>query len=254
MSVRTSVGFAVVGLALSTPAAGTSLTISLGVRETAQAVIDGGGTPDPLDVGSDGGTAGGIEWIDLDGQTLELNGQLQGLTWDLEAGVTQTTAFAGSTANGLLEGPYGTIEHIRILNSDGETLPIRLGYWNVNFTPPNGPALDVFFEPFDDGDQVLFREPGFSGSTETNLLPGSTSSVQRPVPGELKQYVSEFQFVDNDPTRWVRHTTFNTDMLGNPEIGFNGRVTLTLQGVAVPEPGFLTGALLAGALGLLRRR
>ncbi|NLE60525.1 MAG: hypothetical protein GX616_19440, partial [Planctomycetes bacterium] len=88
------------GLLLSSGASPASaLQVSLGVRETAA----GGGSQ--AAIGGDGGTAGGIEWINRDGLNVPLDNQWHQYAWDLDA--DPATAFAGTTANSVLEGAYG---------------------------------------------------------------------------------------------------------------------------------------------------
>jgi hypothetical protein len=91
---------AAIGLLIHTQAASAgdpTLNISIGVRET----FFNGGPQGPI--GSNGGTTGGIEWINLDGQTLVLDG-----TWQLFSFFfifDPVTAFAGVSANSILEEP-----------------------------------------------------------------------------------------------------------------------------------------------------
>ena len=95
-------------LVFSTAAVG-QLQISIGVRETGFA----GGAFNGI--GGDGGSGGGIEWIDLDAQPLFVDGTWQQFSFSLPSAAV--TAFAGSSANGTLEGSYGTLEHVRVRNS-----------------------------------------------------------------------------------------------------------------------------------------
>ena len=102
------------------------MKISLGIRET-------NNVPPPA-IFSNAGTVNGIEWVNLDGQTLVADG-----TWQLFTFTPATdalTAFAGATANGVLTPgiEVATLEHIRILNSDGITAPIRLWVDDVTNT------------------------------------------------------------------------------------------------------------------------
>src|SRR5690606_34930947 len=92
-------------LALSLAAAGTvhaaSVALSLGIRET------GGSGP----IFSNAGSANGIEWVNRDGQSLELDGTWQQFTF---TPATDTLlAFAGATANSILDDDWAALEHIR---------------------------------------------------------------------------------------------------------------------------------------------
>src|SRR5690606_23713325 len=103
VGLAAAIGFAATAM-------GSTLSLSIGVRETAA----GGGAD--VGIGNDGGTAGGIEFIDLDGPTLTLDGTWQLFTFDLANANANgaVTAFAGGTANSVLEGAYGVLEHVRI--------------------------------------------------------------------------------------------------------------------------------------------
>lgn len=74
----------------------------------------------------------------------------------------------------------------------------------------------------------LFRLPSFSGSTAANLVTTANGgpNVQR-VSGTFPAGLdgsgaqvgeTQFQFVDEAQTRWLRHTTFNAPGMPNPQI------------------------------------
>lgn len=250
MTLSTRLRFAVSGWLCvgfwisSTNVQAQSLKMSLGIRETNSAGP----------IFGDGGTTNGIEWVNRDGQTLVANG-----TWQLFTFTPATDpllAFAGTTANSMLEPghEWAVIEHIRILNNEGITNPIRLWIDDVTNTVATGPVVQDF-ETSTLGTEVMFQEPGFSGSTAANLLPGSSTLVTNSMANSGSQsLVANFQFVDNDPTRWVRMTTFQTPNQPNPRIRIiepgapAPTVSFFAKAIVVPEPGSL---LLTGCLGLI---
>src|SRR5690606_33618670 len=96
--------FALVGALLwSVVAEAATLQISLGIRETE---AGGGNTGGPIY--SNGGATGGIEFVNLDGQALTVGGGWQLFTFT--PSVDTLTAFAGTTANSILEGEWGVLE------------------------------------------------------------------------------------------------------------------------------------------------
>lgn len=236
---------AMVGLAGTVAAA--TLAISIGIRET--------GTLVPI--GGNGGTTGGIEWVNLDGQSLTLDGTFQTFTFNFQT--DPLTAFAGATANGVYDGTRGVLEHIRIRNSDGITDPIELYIDNIrNLDPTGAPNTVSDFEGFADGLEVTFQEPRFSGSTvgflqaTPNIALTSSAFASQ---GTVSDNV-QFQFINAVNTNWVRLTTFNTPNLPNPAIDFGQgwKLTFDVRGLVVPEPGSLAIlALSAGSL-MARRR
>ena len=194
--------------------ASAQVQISLGVRETGA----GGGTFSTI--GGNGGAAGGIEWINKDGQTLNLDGTWQKFTFKLTT--DPVTGFAGSTANGVLDGSFGTIEHVRILNTNGRTEPITLFIDDIsNTTTLGGTTTFGDFQGYQQGDEVIFQEPTYSGSTASNIVAGATSGVDNLVASRSASCRCDFQFVDGTATRWLRLTTFNAKNQPNPLIRFD---------------------------------
>ena len=194
------------------------VAISIGVRETGFA-----GQPF-TNIGDNGAATGGIEWVNLDGQTLTLDGSWQYFTFDLANDPIQ--AFAGTSANGVLEGGWGTLENIRLVNISGHTGPIDVWIDDVQntITPTGGsPTTTTFgtFDPYASGAEVMFRAPGYSGSTATQILAGGTSGVDNLVASRTESYKESFQFVDNLTTRWLRLTTHQVINQGNPLIRFD---------------------------------
>lgn len=229
-----------------------SVAISIGIRET------GGSGP----AFANGGTANGIEWVNRDGQSLLLND-----TWQLFTFTPATDpllAFAGTTANSVLEPglEWAVLEHIRILNSDGITAPIRVWIDDVANTTSTG-TVSEGFELFGLGTEVIFQEPSFSGSTSANLVPGSTALVSGSAAFAGTQSDElNFQFVDGTPTRWVRLTTFNAmNQLPNPAVRVrepgapNPTISFYAKAVVIPEPSSMALGLMGfGLLAWLKRR
>lgn len=230
----------VLAAAATTQAAG--LKVSIGIRET------GGAGP----VFANGGSTGGIEWVNRDGQTLTADG-----TWQLFTFTPATDpllAFAGATANSVLEPglEWAVLEHIRILNSDGITQPIRVWIDQVTNATAAGATVEGF-ESHAPGTEVMFQEPRFSGSTSAFLaLTPNTAAVTNSMAfAGTNSYQVDFQYIDATPTNWVRLTTFGATQVPNPLIRVvepgapAPTVSFYAKAVVIPEPG--TAALLAVA-------
>jgi len=225
----------------------SALQVSLGIRETGA-----GGGPEGS-IGSNGGTLGGIEFVNRDGQSVPLDNQWHPYTWDLDA--DPLTAFAGTTANSVLQGNYGVIECLRLTNDTGLAAPITLWVDYVVNTIASGPVVVQDFEGFADGAEVMFQEPSFSGSTASNVAPGSTAGVDSSMAfNGSASYKVDWTFVDGDPTRWVRLTTFGTPNGLNPLIRFDQDSVVSIYIKAIPEPATAMMLLGGGLLLVARRR
>jgi hypothetical protein len=225
-------------------AGAANLAISIGVRETGTAAA----------IGANGGTAGTIEWVNLDGLTLPLDGAFHTFTFNF--GTDPVTGFTG---NGVLDGTRGVLEHVRIRNIDGTTAPIELWIDNIRQTTAAGPATVSNFEGFADGTEVTFQEPGFSGSTSANVVgPNSSLTTSAIASQGTASDDVKFTFTDSDPTRWLRLTTNGVANLPNPAIDYSSGNTLSfdLRGLIVPEPAsaMLLGLSSVGLLISRRRR
>jgi hypothetical protein len=233
----------------------TSLKISIAIRENNVA--------GPI-FGDGGGSGNGIEWVNRDGQTLVADGTWQLFTFTPAS--DPLLAFAGTTANSMLEQghEWAVLEHIRILNDTGITKPIRIWIDDVTNTVAAGPVVQDF-EAAALGSEVMFQEPGFSGSTSGNLLPNSTTVVADSMAFSGSQSLqADFQFIDSNPTRWIRMTTFG--LAGDPgqrnpivrivEPGAPApTISFYAKAMAIPEPASLLLLVMAGtAMSCTRRR
>ena len=233
----------------SLPTHAANFKISLGIRE-----VNGTGP-----AFANGGASGGIEWVNLDGQNLAIDGTWQKFTF---TPTTDTlTLFAGATANGTLDTDWVTLEHIRILNSDGITTPVILRLDDIANTTSTGSVIQSF-ETSTTGTEVIFQEPTFSGSTSSSLVPAASSSLvtESAAFTGVKSNEIKFQFVNATPTNWIRLTSNATPTGLNPfmlarQTGFAPTISFYAQAFLVPEPTTaILGLLSLGLLGTQRRR
>lgn len=245
-------GLVFAGLSLTgTLVHAAAVKVSIGIREN--------DTSGPI-FGDGGGSGGGIEWVNRDGQTLTADNTWQLFTFTPAADTL--LAFAGVSANSVLEPghEWAVLEHIRLLNDEGITQPIRIWIDDVTNTVSTGPVVQDF-EAATLGTEVMFQEPGFSGSTASNLLPGSTTLVSNTMANSGSQSLQlDFQFVDDTPTRWVRLTSFSTPNQPNPRIRVrepglpDPTISFYAKAVVIPEPTTLGLAGFAVLAQLGRRR
>lgn len=242
-SLKNALVLVIVGGAAAGHAAAQSIAVSIGVRETGSVV----------GLGQDGGTDGGIEWVDRDANIVSLNGSWQQVSFNLSN--AQLLAFAGISANSMWDGTRGVLEHLRLRNTDGLTAPLRLHIDDLTLTGPGQPNFTDGWESVVLGAEHIFRDPGFSGSTAANLIgTGSSAATAAMARTGAQSYEMNLQFVDADPTRWARVQTFNTITGGNPTVDFGGTVSFWIRGEVVPAPGTAATLALAGLAGLRRRR
>jgi len=193
-------------------------------------------------------TSNGIEWVGVTsvispgqapvGTPLGLNSGFVTLTFD--PATDPIVGFAGSTANGILTSAngQGTIEHLAIkvdpgmVDSSNGIFTIYVdNVINVGAGPSGEDVLIQGFESGNVGQEVMFQEPGFSGSTSAHLTATpniSAVSDQFASEGTKSARLSWF-FRDLAPNRWVRLTTFNVAVGGNPIINLTKPIRLDIR-------------------------
>ncbi|UCG16394.1 MAG: PEP-CTERM sorting domain-containing protein [Phycisphaerales bacterium] len=230
-----------------------TLTVSMGIRETDQVGAIGDSMPN---------AGGAIEWLNKDEYTLVLDGTWQTFSFDF-------SSMAAFTGDGAVSADRGLLEHIRFL-STGYTHTQTVWVDNVSCTydPAGLPPPATWSTSFDDvsytdGQEVMFQEPTFSGSTSGYIVTGATSGFDSSVSADANggSVKAEWQFIDGSTTNWLRYTAYST---GQPEAnpllaepnGPAGAYTssvITFSLMGVPEPASLS-LLAVGGLALLRRR
>lgn len=250
MKLRISIATLALGMVAM---ASAQLQISIGLRETAA----GGGTQGTI--GANGGSLGGIEWVNLDVFELPVDGLWHTVSFTLATATY--TGFAGATANSILDGDFGVLENIRIRNLGGYDTPLSIWIDDVanTITPVGaGPQTTVFgsFEGYSAGTEVMFQEPRFSGSTtgflaETPNFSGIDNTVAFNGSGSVR---TDFAYLNNTQSNWLRLTTSNTGQLGNPVVRFDQDSVISFQMRAVPEPATMAALGLGFAAIAARRR
>jgi hypothetical protein len=252
MKTTWTIALACLGLMLSSAAGGAELQVSIGVRET------GGTGP----IGDNGGATGGIEFVNLNGQTLTADGTWQLFTFT--PAEDTLTAFAGATANSILDTEWGVLEQIRFQNTADGFTGYRVWIDDASNTDSAGTET-IDFEGIPVGTEVAFQGPSFSGSTAGNLDTSTWNSAgvdDSMAFAGSQSYLVEFEFVDDDPSRWLRLTTFNAANLPNPLVHLSEpnaaaqpTISFYAKAVAIPEPSTGIAVFLGGlaAIVMLRR-
>ncbi len=150
-----------------------------------------------------------IEWL---GATSVVSGAPQGTqylpgpAWQ-SLTVSDLSPIQGFTGNGVLDETTVVLEHLAIAADPAnlDTGPYEMYIDNVT----NGATVIEDFQAAAPGDQVLFRQPSYSGTTDRDILtPPNLSEVDGSVGDASSQSERiEWQFYDEDPSRWVRLTT-----------------------------------------------
>ncbi|HQY88049.1 MAG TPA: PEP-CTERM sorting domain-containing protein [Tepidisphaeraceae bacterium] len=185
-----------------------NFSISLGVREISNQTAT---------IGSDGGLFGTMEWVGFSGQTLPIDGAWHDFSWTF--GTDAVTAFTG---NGVLDGVRGTLEHIRLVNTGGTSSVVNLWVDQIEAVNSENSQTTLIangFEGYANGVQAVFRQPSLSGTTSDNVSATSSAGVAGDAAAVgVRSEKMSFNFIDNDPTRWVRISSFNTANAPNPVI------------------------------------
>ncbi|MCA9252107.1 MAG: hypothetical protein KDA54_13340 [Phycisphaerales bacterium] len=190
--------------------------ISLGIRESGDLGM----------LGSNGTSTGDFEWIGAN--TNGPGGAPRGFALIPSAG-WQTVVFNPaidpispffSLGDGQITETRGILESIAL--SVDSTSPGRSSgaytlyvdnVVNVGAGPGSTDVVITDFESFALGDEVLFQEPTFSGSTAGNLAgPLSVSKITADqANGGTQSAVMQWFFKDTTASRWVRVTTFGAN-------------------------------------------
>ena len=207
--------------------------ISLGVRET--------GITAPI--GSDGGTAGPIEWLIPDSPLDPSDGAAVGIVpygqlvvpsplWQT---VTFDTANA-KTANllngdGIIQPRFVVLECLGITEVGADTGPYRLYMDNITSA---GQTFATFGPPLSAGQQSVFRRPSYSGTSSGHMTaPPDVAEVDAAVgDGAAGALRVEWRYRDEGWQRFIRLTTSGTADLPNPIIDLS--VPLTLRVLLQP--------------------
>jgi hypothetical protein len=246
--------------------AAAELRFSIGVRKTNPAGP----------IGANGGTSGDIDWVgrpddgitDTDVNLVQADSAWHLVTFDLNAG-----PFNGFTGTGVVTSTtgFGTLEHLRIANTADGVTHYKVYIDDVTNTVNGVPTLLTNFDSATLGSEVLFQDPGFSGSTAAKLT--ATPNINAVTSDQSfsgpNSYLLDFNFVSDAPAgvgtagNWARVTTNSALVLPNATIGVPGGPTNTstlsmrirIEVDAVPEPASLVFSVMAGlVLAGMRRR
>lgn len=212
------------------------ILICIGIRET--------GDTGPL--GSEGGDEGDIEWVGANGTSaggaplgvaISPTGEWQTLEFDPVAG--PITEFDG---DGKIKETRGVLEHLAVaVNStslDRSTGPYYMYVDNViNVKAGDGDSDFVItdFEGYTLDGEVLFQEPGYSGSTDQHMsyppnFSGTTDLYGHP--GQ-SQFLTWF-WRDTTDQRWARITSSQVANVPSPIIDLTKPIRMDILLVEKP--------------------
>ena len=255
--------------------AAVSIDVWAGVREVNSP--QGPGT-----FGTTGYTAGGtagpnqIEAFSRP-QTLVLDGTWQQLSFDISATGIAAGGVGSVTGDGLVESNNSVLEHIGFGGNIGGTITVWIdlvenAYDPAGLPPATSVQVSTYDSSYTQGQEVMFQEPSFSGSTGGNISAGSLSGIDNLVGYDDNHSIkAQWKYVDGGANRWLRYTTYGGGAGWQPERNpviaeADGPVpgggipgpqyassTVTVWMLGFPEPASLT-LLAFGGLALLRRR
>ncbi|MGE0480930.1 MAG: hypothetical protein AB7Q17_10715 [Phycisphaerae bacterium] len=206
--------------------------ICLGIRENAA---------DTGALGSQGASAGAIEWVGAASQTsgapagVPFSPGAGWVTYDFDPTTLPITGFPGTGADNAITGTTGTIEHLAITvnaSSAGRSTGLYEVYVDnvINLNARGGPDFVIDdFESYTVGAEALFQEVNFSGSTAGNLIfPPATSAVSDEEGNPGKSAKLTFFFKDTGATRWLRATTSGAVNRSRPIIDISRTVRMDI--------------------------
>ncbi len=220
----------------------------IGESEQSAALEVGVGNGDILiSLGVLDGSTTQIEWIGADTST---NGAPQGKPispsngWQTIIFDPTSDSITGFTGNGTIDYADGFLEHLAVAvdaeSADRSSGPYTLYVDNVVNVGAGAGGSDVVitdFEGYAYGEEVLFQEPTFSGSTYPADLsyPPSASGVVtfHPAGGEGDAVLRWF-WKDTTNERWVRLTTASADNIARPAIDLTKPIRMDILLIETP--------------------
>ncbi len=217
------------------------LFIAIGIRETG----------DTGTLGTPGGSTGEIEWV---GAATPPAGQapvgksLMGGDWVTLTFDPTVDPIGDFVGDGVITETRGTLEHVAIAvdpnavdRSSGVYRLLIDNVVNVGAGPANSDVVLADFEAFAPGDEVLFQEPTFSGTTDQNLainVGGAGVTDANGNPGQSAEFA--WFFLDTTNIRWIRLTTGAATNTPQPIIDLTKPIRLDLR-LFEGGPAFILG-------------